>query len=147
MITFETQDITFKLNESRLIARWLEFIITARGCYLDEITYIFCSDEYLYDMNRRYLNHDTYTDIITFDTSEQLGTLAGDIFISIDRVRENALTYNEPFERELHRVMAHGILHILGYGDKTPEEKKIMRLAEDKCLEVLDKVPVSKRKV
>lgn len=98
-----------------------------------EITFIFCSDKYLLEINKEYLQHDYYTDVITFDYSEN-NIISGDIFISIDRVKENADTYKVSFENELYRVMLHGVLHLVGYNDKTKEEQKIMRQKEDEYL-------------
>ncbi len=98
-----------------------------------EISFIFCSDKYLLEINKEYLQHDYYTDVITFDYSEN-NIISGDIFISIDRVKENADTYKVSFENELYRVMLHGVLHLVGYNDKTKEEQKIMRQKEDEYL-------------
>ena len=100
---------------------------------MGDINYIFCSDNYLHQINFQYLDHDTFTDIITFDQSDK-DQIEGDIFISIDRVHENANERNISFVNELHRVMIHGILHLLGYNDKTPKEKQLMREKEDECL-------------
>lgn len=101
---------------------------------LESLNYIFCSDEYLLDINRNYLNHDYYTDIITFDLSEPGQATTGEIYISIDRVRDNANNHDQSFKRELHRVIFHGALHLCGYGDKTQEEEVQMRKLEDKYL-------------
>jgi rRNA maturation RNase YbeY len=95
---------------------------------------VFCSDEYLYQINLEYLNHETYTDIITFDNSEKEFDLSGDIFISIDRVNENAKTHNQEIETELSRVLAHGLLHLMGYKDKTKEESTLMRQKEEESI-------------
>ncbi len=99
---------------------------------LESLNYIFCSDPYLHQINVQYLDHDTYTDIITFDNAEEENTIESDIFISIDRVKENAASFDAGFEQELRRVMAHGVLHLLGFGDKTETEKQIMREQEEK---------------
>ena len=101
---------------------------------LGELTFIFCSDEYLHKINLEYLDHDTYTDIITFDNADEDGTIEGDIFVSVERVKENAADLKIPFEDELHRVLIHGVLHLLGHDDTTPELKAAMRKEEDKCL-------------
>lgn len=113
---------------------WLETCVNREGYSHQEINYIFCSDEYLLDINRKHLNHDYYTDIITFDLSELPKQLEADIFISIDRVRENAAEQEEEFEMELNRVLVHGILHLMGYRDKTDAEKLVMRSLENKEL-------------
>jgi len=101
------------------------------------LNFIFCSDNYLLKINVEHLNHDTYTDIITFDYSKE-DRISGDIFISIDRVEENAKSHKTSFENELHRVIIHGVLHLLGYGDKEPGQKAEMRQKEDFCLSLRD---------
>jgi len=102
-----------------------------------EINYIFCDDAYLHKLNVEFLQHDTYTDIISFDNT--MGKrISGDIFISIDRVKENSTVFTSSFEDELHRVMIHGVLHYMGYKDKTTEEKEMMRTKEDQCLLMLN---------
>ena len=104
-----------------------------------ELNYIFCNDKYLLDINTRYLNHDFYTDVITFDYC--LGNnISGDIFISIERVKENSILYNVAFEEELLRVIVHGLLHLLGFMDKSKEEKKLMRDLEDSCILMFQKI-------
>ena len=130
-IQFFEEDITYKLKKKTAVKRWITETILAEGFKLSELTYIFCSDEYLLQINRQYLNHDTYTDIITFDNAEEKGLIVGDIFISIDRIRENAIKYAISEADELHRVIIHGALHLLGYKDKTPADKKKMTLKED----------------
>jgi len=127
VLTFHTEDIDFELENAEKIQQWILQAIEHEGGTLSFINYIFCSDTYLHRINVEYLNHDTYTDIITFPYSDE--TIESDIFISINRVRENAKTFNVTFERELHRVMIHGVLHLLGYGDKTKEEQNAMRAA------------------
>jgi len=108
------------------------------------INFIFCSDEYLLSLNEKYLNHHYYTDVLTFDQSSDRQTVSGDIYISVDRVKENAVTHQKSehqkakTENELYRVMIHGILHLLGYDDKTPSAKKKMRAKEDECLKLLE---------
>ena len=114
---------------------WIEKCVQENSFSIENINYIFCSDPYLLDINQKYLNHDYFTDIITFDNSEpESEDLEGDLYISIDRVRDNALQLDQPFERELHRVMIHGVLHLMGFQDKTPEQESEMRDQEDKCL-------------
>ena len=117
-INFFSEDIVFSLKRKTKIKNWIKNVINTEGQHLSELNFIFCSDEYLLTINKAYLNHDTYTDIITFDNSNEEGMLAGDIFISIDRISENAKTYNVSETDELHRVMIHGVLHLLGYKDK-----------------------------
>jgi len=131
VINFFEEDVTYKLKHKTALRRWLTETIAAEGYKLKEISYIFCSDNYLLQLNRQYLNHDTYTDIITFDNSEVGKTVTGDIFISIERIRENAAAFGATETDELHRVIIHGALHLLGYKDKTPAEKKKMTEKED----------------
>jgi rRNA maturation RNase YbeY len=130
-ITFHEEDISYKLKNKTAVRKWITNAIAAEGYKLSELTYIFCTDEYLLQINRQYLDHDTYTDIITFDNSEEDGVIVGDIFISIERIRENAGKFNVTEANELHRVLIHGALHLLGYKDKSPGDKKKMTLKED----------------
>jgi probable rRNA maturation factor len=130
-INFFEEDITYKLKHKTTLRQWITETIHAEGFKLKELTYIFCSDSYLLQINRQYLNHDTYTDIITFDNSEIEKTIIGDIFISIERIRENASKFNITEADELHRVIIHGALHLLGYKDKTPAAKQKMTFKED----------------
>ena len=138
MIEFHNEDIDFELENSSKAEKWLETVAQKEGFRIEELNYIFMSDEGLYKINMEYLNHDTYTDIITFDNSEDAESIEGDIFISIERVRENAKTYNSSFETELRRVIAHGLLHLCGYKDKTETDANVMRKKEDECLEAFD---------
>ena len=130
-IQFFEEDIAYTLKQKTAIRQWVTDTIIAEGCKLKELTYIFCSDSYLLQINQQYLNHDTYTDIITFDNSDIAKTIVGDIFISIDRIRENAAKFSHTEADELHRVIIHGALHLLGYKDKSPADKKKMTLKED----------------
>lgn len=130
-IQFFEEDIIFKLKNKVKVRQWVKDTIAAEGYKLNELNYIFCSDAYLLDINKQYLDHDTYTDIVTFDNSETEGSITGDIFISVDRIRENALAFNTSLADELHRVIIHGALHLLGYKDKKPADKKNMTLKED----------------
>ena len=130
-IRFFEEDIIFKLKNKSAIRQWITKTIQAEGYKLKELTYIFCSDDYLLQINRQYLNHDTYTDIVTFDNSPIAGVITGDIFISIPRIRENALKFNVAETDELHRVIIHGALHLLGYKDKTKAAKEKMTQKED----------------
>ena len=123
------------LNE-RQIARWIRAVAAEYGFAVGEITYIFCSDERELEVNREFLGHDYYTDVITFDYSTA-STLNGDIFISLDTVRSNAEMVGVPFEHELHRIIIHGVLHLTGQGDKTPESKEEMTRKEERALNKL----------
>lgn len=133
-INFFTEDTSFGLEREEERAAWIEAVIKKEGFSIGELNYIFCSDEYLLKINQEYLDHDTYTDIVTFDNSEGEEIIEGDIFISVDRVKENAEGLGNSFEEELNRVMIHGVLHLLGQGDKTEEEAQQMRNKEDSCL-------------
>ncbi|WDF55429.1 rRNA maturation RNase YbeY [Mucilaginibacter sp. KACC 22063] len=130
-INFFQEDVNFKLSGKLKLKQWIKDTIAAEGYKLDELNYIFCSDEYLLGINQQYLDHDTYTDIITFDNSETPKLITGDIFISIERIRENAEKFSVSVNRELQRVVIHGALHLLGYKDKKPAEKKLMTEKED----------------
>jgi probable rRNA maturation factor len=130
-INFFEEDITYKLKNKTAVRQWITETIHAEGYKLKELNYIFCSDTYLLQINRQYLNHDTFTDIITFDNADTGKVIAGDIFISIERIRENALKFNITETDELHRVIIHGALHLLGYKDKTPVTKQKMTERED----------------
>jgi probable rRNA maturation factor len=134
-IQFFEEDISYKLKNKTLVRQWIKDTIIAEGFKLKELTYVFCSDAYLLPMNQQYLDHDTYTDIITFDNSEIEGDIVGDIFISVERVRENAAKFNIAETDELHRVIIHGALHLLGYTDKTVVTKKKMTQKEDEYLD------------
>jgi probable rRNA maturation factor len=135
-VFFFEEDIHFKPKNKALIRDWIKRTIIAEGYKLKELNYIFCSDSYLIEINRQYLNHDTYTDIITFDNSESPRTVVGDIFISVERIRENALKFSGNETDELHRVIIHGVLHLLGYTDKTKNDKNTMTLKENVYLAV-----------
>jgi probable rRNA maturation factor len=137
-INFFTEDITFNLKHKRAIKAWLKNTIVAEGYNLSELNFILCSDEYLLHINQDYLKHDTYTDVITFDNSATLKTIVGDIFISIDRIKENASNFKSPHLTELARVMVHGTLHLLGYRDKSKTEKATMTAKEDHYLSKLE---------
>ena len=133
-ILFHNEDIEFTLHNHLKVSSWIEKIISLNNASVEEINYIFCSDEYLLNINTQYLNHNYFTDIITFDHSDQKLNLESDIFISLERVKENAQTLNTVFDDELHRVMIHGVLHLLGTNDKTKAEKEEMRKIEDHYL-------------
>lgn len=132
-IHFFSEEIDFQIQKPSKTKQWIKSTIEAEGHNLESLNYIFCSDEYLLSKNIEYLNHNTLTDIITFDTSES-ESIEGDIFISIDRIRDNADKLNVSFQDELDRVLIHGVLHLIGYGDKGSEQKKLMREKEDSYL-------------
>ena len=136
-INFFTEDTNYILKNKRKLKAWITSAITAEGYALQELNFILCSDEYLLRINQDYLDHDTYTDVITFDNSEALKTIAGDIFISIERVQENAKEIEVSTIDELCRVMIHGTLHLLGYKDKTKATKISMTAKEDHYLSIL----------
>ncbi|MGE5381837.1 MAG: rRNA maturation RNase YbeY [Omnitrophica WOR_2 bacterium] len=136
-INFFSEDIAFELENKQTIIRWINQVIEDHKSSLGTINYIFCNDEYLLRLNKQYLDHDTYTDIITFDYSTPK-VLSGEIYISIDRVEENSIKFKSTFLNELHRVIIHGILHLTGQGDKTEKESKIMRSKEDHYLNLID---------
>jgi len=137
-VHFFVEEIDFHLDGQKIISQWVEKIATTYEHGIKELNYIFCSDDYLLQINKEYLSHDYYTDIITFDNSEEEGQIEGDIFISIDRVTDNASMLNVAFQEELHRVIAHGLLHLMGFGDKNEAEKKVMREKENACLSLLN---------
>jgi probable rRNA maturation factor len=116
------------------LKKFLPTLFRKEGKQLDFLSYIFCSDDYLLGINRDFLSHDYYTDIITFDLSESIGRVTGEIYISADRVRDNSVTHGSTLKEELHRVIFHGSLHLCGYKDKTQKDQKIMRQMEDKYL-------------
>ncbi len=133
-IQFFCEDVDFKLKNSRKTISWIKDTIEAEKKVPGELSFIFCSDNHLLQMNIDYLQHNTFTDIITFDTSEEEILISGDIFISIDRVRDNAYKFKKEMNDELHRVIIHGVLHLIGYSDKTTNKKSIMRKKEDAYL-------------
>ena len=134
MLKFFVEDISFKVPQSLKTSKWIKTISKSEGYDIKNLNYIFCSDDYLLDINRQYLNHDYYTDIITFDNSEEQGKLEGDIYVSIERVKENAENLGIDFETELRRVLIHGLLHLIGFTDTSEKLKKKMRAKEDECL-------------
>ena len=131
MINFHTEEIDFKVLNPIKTKRWLKSVIESEGFELLEINYIFCNDKYLHKINVEYLEHDTLTDIITFDNSEEDQLIEGDIFVSIERIIDNTQDFNTTFEQEFKRVIVHGVLHLCGYFDKTDEDEKQMRDKED----------------
>ncbi|WP_411273605.1 rRNA maturation RNase YbeY [Daejeonella sp.] len=130
-IKFFSEDVPFKLKHKISLRKWIKETIEAEGFHLKELNFVFCSDNYLLAINQEYLKHDTFTDIITFDNSDNDHRIVGDIFISIDRVSENAQTFKVPDHDELHRVMVHGTLHLLGYTDKGKTAKTLMTAKEN----------------
>lgn len=124
-------------DKEHVYLKWLQSVATAEKRVIENLQYIFCDDDCLLDINIRHLGHDYYTDIITFPYREGM-VLEGDMYISVDRVSENAGDYGVTFETELRRVMVHGMLHLMGYSDKTPEDQIAMRAKEDSCLAMFD---------
>ncbi|MEI6488495.1 MAG: rRNA maturation RNase YbeY [Bacteroidota bacterium] len=144
MIHFHTEDIKFAFKNKTEIKQWITSVAKGKKRKVGDLGFVFCSDDFLLRLNKEYLNHDTLTDIITFDYSKDDNQLpiSGDIYISIDRVRENAIKFNKSFENELHRVIIHGTLHLLGYADKTKAAKLEMTEQEDRALNLLSKQSV-----
>ena len=132
-ISFSTANLDFELEDKVKVKKWISEVVTAQGKKVGQIGYLFCDDAYLIEVNRTYLNHDTYTDIITFDYVVG-DIISGDIMISVERVKENASQFNTSFEQELHRVIIHGVLHLLGQKDKTESEAAEMRKKEEAAL-------------
>ena len=134
-IEFMVEDAPdFELSDAEGLIGWIERVADVHEHRIVQLTYIFCSDDYLHQMNVEYLNHDTLTDVITFDNSDDADILEGDIFISVERVRDNAKDLGVSFRDELHRVMIHGVLHLLGYHDKDLLSQTAMRKKENYCL-------------
>lgn len=133
MISFQNQGIDFKLKDKTRLKQWIKHIILSENKIAGPIAYIFCTDDELLEVNLAHLNHNTYTDIITFDYTEG-SKVSGDILISIDRVKENAVKFEVSFEEELRRVMIHGVLHLCGYKDKSKEQSQLMRKKENSAL-------------
>jgi rRNA maturation RNase YbeY len=128
---YEETEFLLEAEQEVQLADWLSAVLAEYQKQADEINFIFCSDEYLLEINKTYLAHDYYTDVITFDNTEEGEPLQSDIFISIDRVKENAEKFAVTFQHELYRVMVHGILHLAGFKDKTEDEQKLMREKEN----------------
>ena len=133
-IRFFTEDIPFQIKQKKRIKKWIDSVVKQNKKQTKSINYIFASDRFVLDINQKYLNHNTFTDIITFNNSSDKDIIEADLFISVERVRENAHNLNTQFIEELHRVMIHGILHLVGYDDKTDEEKTEMRKKENHYL-------------
>ena len=146
MVRYFTEDTSFSLKQKRLISKWLRAVAAEKGYELGELNYIFCSDAYLLAINKQFLDHDYETDIITFDNSEDFFLETGrrgvsaDIYISVDTVRINGKAYGEGFTREMHRVIVHGLLHLIGYDDCDVWHQQRMRAAENRALALLDQM-------
>ncbi len=134
MIRFFNEDVDYKLPQIQATRQWLKQQAEREGYAVGDLNYIFASDEYVLQVNRDYLQHDYYTDVITFDQREETGKIEGDIFVSVDRVADNASQLGIPAGQEMRRVLAHGLLHLCGYGDKTEGEIKLMRAKEEEWL-------------
>jgi rRNA maturation RNase YbeY len=130
-INFFKEGISFRLDEQEQLKKWIRKVVTRNEFRLSVINFIFCTDRYLRRINKQYLQHDYNTDVVTFDNSVEKRVIIGDIFISIERVRENSKLFSTSFKDELRRVMVHGVLHLLGYDDKTQKEKEKIHRAED----------------
>lgn len=134
-INFNFEDVEFELPDSDSLVSWVDFAIKNEGYSMGNITYVFCSDEYLLNMNKQFLNHDYYTDIITFDYVKD-DIASGDLFISYDRIKDNARSFDVSCETELLRVMIHGVLHLIGYDDLTDEDEAEIHKMEDFYIDV-----------
>ncbi|MBC3783752.1 rRNA maturation RNase YbeY [Spirosoma utsteinense] len=134
MIRFFNEDVPYKLPQKQVTRQWLKQQAEQEGYAVGELNFIFCSDEYVLQVNRDHLQHDYYTDIITFDTSEDEDRIEGDVFISVDRVADNAAQLAIAADQEMRRVLAHGLLHLCGYGDKTDDEVSLMRSKEEEWM-------------
>lgn len=139
MINFFNEDIDFKLKGKNNFKAWLKKVAEKEGFRINDLNYIFCSDQYLHKINLEYLDHDTYTDIITFDNSEEEKIIEGDIFVSIERIRENSSILNTLLEEETKRVIVHGLLHLCGYNDYSIEDKEEMRRFESEYMLIFKK--------
>ena len=137
-ITYHKEEVDFRLPNEDILSRWLTDIAASKNKSISQIAFIFCDDDYLLNINKEYLNHDFYTDIITFPY-KQGPEIESDIFISIDRIKENAMLFKSSFKDELIRVMAHGMLHLIGFKDSTEEEKKEMRRKENWSIDLFKK--------
>ena len=142
MITYQTEGIPMPKIQRRKLSTWIKQVASGYGRKVGDIAYIFCNDDKILEVNQQYLNHDYYTDIITFDYDEDY-TISGDIFISIDTVRSNAEERNIPFMSELHRVIIHGILHLCGINDKGPGEREVMESSENRALALLPELGIN----
>lgn len=143
-ILFQNQDTSFAIKQKNLLKKWIINTIHLNKATLGDLSFIFCTDDYLLDLNKKYLQHQTLTDIITFDYSfinhKNTKIISGDIFISVDRLKENAQKYKVTLDNELHRIMIHGVLHLCGFKDKTEADKQTMTKNENLCLLALDQL-------
>ena len=135
MISYQTINVKMPAIKRRANSAWIKAVTASYGKKVGEVAYIFCDDEKILEVNRQYLNHDYYTDIITFDYCTD-HIVSGDLFISLDTVRSNAEAFGKTYDEELHRVIIHGILHLCGINDKGPGEREIMEAAENKALAI-----------
>ena len=135
-VSYYAEDVKMPQLKKRSVSNWIKTVAATYGKKLGDISYMFCSDAKILEVNNQYLQHDYYTDIITFDYSEA-DTISGDLFISLDTVKSNAEKFESEFENELFRIIIHGILHLCGINDKSPEERKLMTECEDKALRLL----------
>ena len=133
-VRFFSENIEFTIPFPQKTIQWIQQTVSAESHELSSLNFIFCDDAYLHSINKQYLQHDDFTDVITFSYAENPHRIEGDIFISIDRVKENAAAFQTSFNDELHRVMIHGVLHLLGYNDKSESERQIMRKKENSYL-------------
>ena len=136
MITYQAENVKFPNIKRRETTAWIRKVAASHGRRVGEVGYLFCDDEKILEVNREYLHHDYYTDIITFDYDED-DTISGDLVISLDTVKSNAALFHKDYDEELHRVIIHGILHLCGINDKGPGEREIMEAAENKALALL----------
>ncbi|MCQ2201693.1 MAG: rRNA maturation RNase YbeY [Bacteroidales bacterium] len=139
MITFNEDNVKSKLKNRRVIKYWIKEVAKSYGLVIGDLSYIFCTDDMILDVNRQYLQHDYFTDIITFDYVES-NVCSGDMFISVDTVKSNSELFATSYMNELHRVVIHGVLHLCGLKDKSPKDEKKMRAAEDKALLLLEQL-------
>lgn len=143
MITFNIEDADPKLKNKRLLKSWIAKVADSYGLKTGDLAYVFCSDDLILEVNKEFLQHDYYTDIITFDYCEG-DTISGDMYISVDTVRTNSELYSTSFINEMHRVIIHGVLHLCGLKDKAPDDEKKMREAEAKALAMWDELVAAK---
>ncbi len=139
-ILFFTENIDFKLKDKAILKNWLLKSISNEGKQAENINFIFCTDDYLLEINKKYLKKNILTDVITFDYSEQDKVVSGEIYISYQRIADNATKYSQTVDNELYRVMIHGVLHLIGYDDNTKKQKEIMTQKEDYYLSLLSKI-------
>jgi rRNA maturation RNase YbeY len=137
-IRFFNEDITYRLNNKKKIGEWINTIINYENSkILENLNIILCSDQYLLSMNKHYLNHTTLTDVLTFNISNKTEVIDGEVYISVDRVKENGSIFGVSLQNELKRVIIHGVLHLIGYNDQNKEDKKRMKDLEDTYLKLI----------